>query len=542
MGAFDDLNGTRKGGAFDDLVPAKESAPLSRTDRVLKGIRDPIDGGAQLLTKALPSGIVEGGNRLNNWLADKTGLVGRLPEGGVNQQVQEQEAAYQAARGPDAGFDGYRVLGNVVSPANLAIASRAPVAASLLGRVGVGVASGGASSALNPTMGDDFWQEKLKQVGTGAAFGGATPLVTGAIGRIISPNASTNPNLQLLKDAGVKPTVGQSLGGAANRVEEKAMSLPIVGDAITAARERARQQFNQAAINRAVAPVGGNVDEVGQTGIQRAGDILSKSYDDAISKVKAVKFDPQFAQDVGQLRSMAQNMSPELAKRFNSTIDDVLSPKISANGSMLGTTYKQIDSKLGQEAAKFGKSSDPLQQELGDAYKQLQALLKQQAVRSSPEFSKAIKAADAGWANLVRVEGAGKAAQNAEGVFTPAQLNAAIRQADGSVRGRAMARGTALMQDLGNAGQQVLGNKVPNSGTADRLMLGGAGLGAYFVDPLIPTALLGGAAMYTQPAQSLLRAAVSARPQSAQAIRDSLLQTSPRLLPGAAQIGLGLLN
>ena len=67
-------------------------------------------------------------------------------------------------------------------------------------------------------------------------------------------------------------------------------------------------------------------------------------------------------------------------------------------------------------------------------------------------------------------------------------------------------------------------------------------VGAYFVDPLIPTALIGGAAMYSQPAQSLLRAAVSARPQSAQAVRDSLLQTTPRLLPGAAQVGLGLLN
>ena len=542
MGAFDDLapQPSSGGGAFSDLAPAPE---LSRTARVIKGIRDPIDGGAQLLTNALPSGLVEGGNRLNNWLADKTGLVGRLPEGGVDQQVREQEAAYQASRGPDAGFDGYRVLGNVVSPANLAIASRVPLAASIPGRVGVGIASGGASSALNPVAREgDFWAEKAKQVGIGAASGGVTPLVTGAIGRVISPNASTNANLQLLKDAGVRPTVGQSLGGAANRVEEKAMSLPIVGDAISAARERAREQFNQAAINRAVAPVGGQVDEVGQAGIQRAGDLLSKSYDDAISKVKAVKFDPQFAQDVGQLRTMAQNMTPEMAKRFNTTIDDVLGPRISGTGSMLGTTYKQIDSKLGQEAAKFGKSSDPLQQELGDAYKQLQALLKQQAARSSPEFAKAIKAADTGWANLVRVEGAGKAAQNAEGVFTPAQLNAAIRQADGSVRGRSMARGTALMQDLGNAGQQVLGNKVPNSGTVDRLMLGGAGLGAYLVDPLIPTALIGGAAMYSQPAQSLLRAAVSARPQSAQAVRDSLLQTTPRLLPGAAQVGLGLLN
>lgn len=547
MGAFDDLTAGAPvpQGAFADLMPQPQQ--LTRMDRVKQGMRDPIDGGAQLLTKMLPDRVVSAGNELNNWIADKTGMVGRLPEGGVSEQIKQNEATYQAQRRAgqtaDPGVDWYRLGGNVASPANLALAMRTPAAASLLGRVGVGAASGAASSALAPVTGEgDFAEQKAKQIGLGAALGGAAPLVAAGARRIISPNASVNPNVQLLREEGVNPTVGQTLGGWANKVEEKAQSLPIVGDMISGARERAREQFNKAAINRALEPIGEKVDDVGQAGIQKAGDLLSKSYDDAISQVKVVKFDNQFTQDLAQLRSMAQNMTPEMAKRFNSTVDDVLQPRMTASGSMLGSTYKQVDSKLGQEAAKFSKAADPLQQELGSAYKQLQALLKEQAARSSPEFAKAIKASDKGWANLVRVEGAGKAAQNAEGIFTPAQLNAAVRQADGSVRGRAMARGTALMQDLGNAGQQVLGNKVPNSGTADRLMLGGAGLGAYFVDPMIPAALLGGAALYTQPAQSLLRNAVAARPESAQAIGQALLQASPRLSPAAAQMGLQLLQ
>lgn len=543
MGAFDDLIEPRAssgGGAFADLVP--ETKAPSRMDRLIKGLRDPIDGAAQLLTNSLPAGVVSAGNRANNFLAETTGLVGRLPEGGVDAQVKQQEAEYHALRGPDAGFDGYRVLGNIVSPANLAIAAKAPVAASLAGRMGVGALTGAGSAAMNPVVGEDFWTDKAKQVGTGAVFGGGLPAVTSAIGRVISPNASKNPNLELLREAGVKPTVGQSLGGFANSLEEKAMSVPILGDAISAARGNAREQFNRAAINRAVAPIGESVDEVGQAGIQKAGDLLSKAYDDAIGQVKVVRFDSQFANDAAQLRGMAQNMTPQLAKRFNTTMDEVLSPKIAANGSMLGSTYKQIDSKLGQEAAKFGKSSDPLQQELGDAYKQLQALLKDQAARSNPGFAEALKNADKGWANLVRVEGAGKAALNTEGLFTPGQLNAAIRQADGSVRGRAIGRGTALMQDLGNAGQQVLGNKVPNSATADRLMLGAGGLGAGFINPAIPIGLLGGAAMYSSPMQSFLRNAVTARPQSAQAVSDALLKASPALIPGSAQVGIGLLN
>lgn len=539
------------GKPWEDYAPAEQpkrggatgtwDAP-SKSDRLLQGLRDPIDGGAQLLTKMLPDALVSAGNRANNWLADKTGLVSALPEGGVDAQVRQREADYKAARGPDAGFDGMRVLGNVLSPANVALAARAPMAASLMGRMGIGMVTGAASAALNPVAGDDFAGEKLSQMGTGAAFGGIAPALIGALGRVISPQASTNPQLQLLQREGVSPTIGQTLGGWANRVEEKAMSLPIMGDAISAARERARQQFNSAAINRTVAPLGQSVGETGQTGIQQAGNLIGQSYDDAINQVKAVRFDGQFSQQASQLKAMAQSMAPDMAKRFNATFDDVLQARMSANGSMLGATFKQVDSKLGQEAAKFSKSADPLQKELGDAYSQLQALLKDQAARTNPGFAEALKKSDTAWANLVRVEGAGKAAQNADGLFTPAQLNMAIRQADQSTRGRSVARGTALMQDLGNAGQQVLGNKVPNSGTADRMMLGGAGLGAYFVNPAIPAGLLGGAALYSSPLQNLLRGMVAARPQSAGAVRDALLQASPGLLPGSAQVGLGLLD
>ena len=105
-----------------------------------------------------------------------------------------------------------------------------------------------------------------------------------------------------------------------------------------------------------------------------------------------------------------------------------------------------------------------------------------------------------------------------------------------------MARGTALMQDLANSGQNVIGNKVPNSFTTDRALIAGGGLGAGFVNPAIPAGLLGGAALYTPPAQALLRGLVSSRPQAAQPVADALRQASPFLVPGGAQLGLGLLD
>lgn len=544
--AGDTAAATALAGEVRRLRAAPPAGNLSAASRFGQGLRDNIDGGAQLLTKMLPARVVEGGNKLNNWLADKTGLVGRLPEGGVDQQVREQEAAYRQQRKASGqeGVDWARLAGNVLSPANLAVASKLPAAASLVGRVGMGALGGGVASALAPvTTGDDFALEKAKQIGIGAATGGAVPAVAAGVGRIISPNASTNPALQLLKDEGVRPTVGQALGGRWNALEEKLQSLPITGDAISMARRKALEDFNEAAINRAVTPVGGKVSGVGQQAIAEAGDTLSDAYKSAIGQVKFIRFDSQFAQDYAQLKQMAQNLTPPMRAKFNATVDNVLGGRTSTTGTMLGETVKKVDSELGNAAARFGKSSVASEQELADALKQAQALLRQQVARSNPSAGDAMRAADAGWANLVRVEGAGKAAKNAEGVFTPAQLNMAIQAADGSVRKRAVARGAALMQDLGNAGQQVLGNKVPNSGTAERLMYGGgAAIGGYLASPLIPAGLLGGAAMYSPPMQSLLRGAVSSRPEQAQAIAEMLKKASPMLGPAGGLLGLQMVN
>jgi hypothetical protein len=531
-------------GGYEILPPeAPKGAPMSRVDKFATGAADPIHGGAQLLTKMLPAGVVNAGNSLNNWLADKTGLVARLPEGGVDQQVREREAAYQQKRqaAGESGFDGYRVLGNVASPANIALASRLPVAASFGGRVATGVGGGAVTGAFNPVTDGDFAAEKGKQIGMGAAFGGAVPALTGATGRIISPNASRDPNLALLRREGVQPTIGQSLGGWANRVEEKAMSVPIVGDAISHSREVARRQFNEAAINRATAPIGVQSRGVGQGAVQNAGDNIGAAYDAARTALGSFQLDQRGLQEIGRIRTMVTNLPEPQQRSFQAALNSIATD-VSPNGTIPAAVFKRIDSKLGQDAARFSGSADPYHQQLGDALTALQQAITGAGRRANPQADAMFTAADRAYANLVRVEGASKAAMNAEGVFTPGQLNMAVRQADRSVRDRATARGTALMQDLGNAGQQVLGNKVPNSGTADRLMLGAGGLGAYFVDPLIPMGLLGGAAMYTQPMQGLLRGAVASRPQGAQAVANSLRQASPALVPLGAQVGLGLLN
>lgn len=520
--------------------PAKPTA--TRMQKFGRGLRDPIDGGAQLLTNMLPKGLVQAGNAANNWLADKTGLVGRLPEGGVDQQVREGEAAYQATRGPDAGVDGYRILGNVFNPANLALASKLPAAASLAGRVGVGAFGGAASSLLNPVASGDYADEKIKQLAIGSALGAAFPAVIGALGRVISPNASRNAELQALRSEGVRPTIGQSLGGSWNKAEERMASLPVVGDMISRARGRALDDFNTAAINRATAPIGVKVHGTGQQAVAEAGDALTGAYTAARAKLGNFAIDQQGGQEIGNVLQMARSLPKREQTAFN-TVWDKVSGDISPNGTVTADVFKRIDSTLGKEAARFTGAQDAYQQQLGTAFQELQRIVLDNAKRSNPDAASMFKAADKGWANLVRIEGAAKSGMNNGGVFTPGQLQMAVRQADRSVRDRATARGTALMQDLSGSGQSVLGNRVPNSGTPERLWMGlGALGGGAAINPAIPIGLLGGSLAYTKPMQGLLGAAVAARPGSAEAIRQSLLQASPGLVPAGAQIGLGLLE
>ena len=280
-----------------------------------KGLRDPIDGGAQLLTNLLPGGVVQAGNNLNNWLADKTGLVGRLPEGGVDQQVRQQESAYQAQRGPDAGVDWARIGGNVFNPANLALASKLPAAASTMGRIGVGALGGAASAAMNPvTQEGDFASNKMQQVGIGAAGGALVPALTAGIGRIVSPAASRNPELQLLQREGVRPTIGQALGGRWNATEEKLQSLPLMGDMISKARNNAREDFNRAALNRVTAPIGTKASETGQAGVQQAGDMVSNAYTQAKNQLGNFRLDRQGVGELQKIRQMADMLPDETAR------------------------------------------------------------------------------------------------------------------------------------------------------------------------------------------------------------------------------------
>jgi hypothetical protein len=485
-----------------------------------QGLLDIPNAGAQLLYNAAPETVT----KANNWLADK-GIGNRLPQGGWNTKLAQDEAAYQQSRGSDAGtLDGGRIAGNVAGSLPLALI---PGGQGLPAQLATGTAIGAASGALQPVTQGNFGEEKIKQTAMGAGLGfAAAPL-----SRLVSPNV--NQDAQQLLDEGVRLTPGQIMGGALQKVEDKAQSIPLVGDMIVKARGRGVEDLNRAAYARALKGTGIDAKTlpVGQEGIKAVKEAVTKQYDELLPKL-SFRPDAQFNEEMATINQMAQNLGPTEAKRFANILKDVES-KVSPNGSMTGETYKIVESKLLNDAKKFSSSTDAYQKELGDALTETLRVMKSTIERTNPKYAKELSEANANYANYVRLRKAGSMAGDQSGGFSPAQLASAIRQSDRSVGKGNVATGQALMQDLGDLGNSVMASKVPDSGTAGRLMMGGAAGGAALIEPSLLIGAGTASLPYTKTGQKLAEALLTKRPASAKATADALRKGLP-LLGGAS--------
>jgi hypothetical protein len=427
--------------------------------------------------------------------------------------------------------------------ATLPLTMAAPIANTYRGAAGIGALTGAASGAATPVEGgNDFWGDKAQQVGLGALTGGVASPVLRGLSRLISPQVS--PDVKALMDRGVTPTPGQILGGGFARTEEKLSSVPYLGDMIKNAQQRAVQQFNAAAYNEALAPIGEKfTGKVGQEGIEQVANKISAAYNEVLPKMQ-FKIDPQFHADVMNLSSMAQALPKQQADQFEKILKTQIYNKLGPQQNMDGQALKGVQSELAKAAK--GYLGDPSydQRQLGAAISALKDAVEGNLARvNSPDLVQKLANANQAWANFARIRAAGasQGAMNKEGVFTAAQLQNAVRSADKSVGKGATATGNALMQDLSGAGQSVLGSKYPDSGTAGRglmslLTLGGAGAG--FATNPTPTLLtLGaigaGSLPYTQLGQRAAAKVLTSRPQLAQPVGKAISKLGPVVVPGA---------
>jgi hypothetical protein len=527
-------------------APAQPSAaPVAWWQQVAKGVSDANDAGAQMLVHSLPSGVVNAVNSATQAVNDAP-IIGPITKAlnmtpatsqQVDQTIAGNEQRYQAGRAAagSKGIDWARLLGSTAVTTPLAAAM--PGAAGVGGGALAGALYGGISA---PVTEGDYASGKLKQMGTGAVAGGATSAAVGALARALSPNVS--PEVRTLMDAGVTPTPGQIMGGGAKRVEDAATSIPVLGDAIKNAQRRSFQDLNDAAINRALAPIGGALPAgtTGRAAIDYTQTQLGNAYEHVLNNMGAIHPDQQFGQEMTQLAALTRNLPQQTADQFDRIIQNEVMGRIDANGVMTPQNMKAAESNLGQIVRGYMRSPDYDTRQMATAVEQAQATLRQMVQRvAPPQASAQLQRINEGWANFMRPQRAASMLGSDAGVFTPEQLQSAVKALDPSRNKGAFARGDALMQDLSEAGKTVMGNKVPDSGTPLRhaVQAGLALAAGHTVAPGIvgsavaPLAAVGGAAMlpYSATGQRLAAALLTQRPQGAQITADQLRALAPYL-------------
>jgi hypothetical protein len=479
----------------------------------LMGLKDPITGGAQLLPRALAGITSLGGttpNRVSQYFSDEARRV--------DEMARAEEEAYQAQRQAQGGtgFDIARLGGNILNPASIVPATRVAQLARAKGlsSVGQAAAGGAVSGAMQPAVGEGtFGEQKTEQVTLGAVTGPIGEKVVAGTGRVLSPLVSKAE--QTMRDLGITPTTGQTLGGQFKTLEEFAQNMPLIGPSIQNARQRVLFDFNKGVINKALAKVDDKLpaDVIGRDAIAYASDEVSKKYDDVLAKMS---FDLDFATTSNILGALskAKSLDANQRQKVTETLNDIIFGKFSGQ-KLDGQTYKGIESDLRKKAGNYVNSATASEREIGDALTDVLGVLKKELYFQNPKQTSQLRRIDSAYGDLSVINVAAANSGADSGVFTPKQFNTAVRQQDATRRKTAFAKGKARGQEISDAAVSVIGD------TAESTLTG-----------RLAASTVGGIGLFSQP-QIAIPAVVGIPPAysaSGQAAIDMLLRQRPDLL------------
>jgi hypothetical protein len=439
-------------------------------------------------------------------LDDASLRLKQLVTGGLSPEDQLQVQANRVIRSDPAGLGG-AVAGGAGMFGPMGVSS-------ILGNTALGAGVGGLAQPV--LEGESGTLNTIGGAAAGFAGGLLGKLLTGS--PLVKP---TEPTKRLLKE-GVVPTIGQnaasSQSGAAQalgRMEEKAASMPVVGDFISGARRRALADFNKAAIQKAM-PEGSKVARIGAEGVDEALEAAGGAFERAYAGSKAGPSQALTQALQAAKDKPAVGLSNEAAKKFDRVIDRLVTQRLKPDMDA-GLIKKTIESDLGKEARNFKFSSNSDDRALGEAL-----MAARDAVRDALQSAVGSKSAvlpglNKAYAAGKTLEKAAERASATGGVFTPYQLQKAA--------------GSGVLRPLADDAQSVLSSRVPNSGTTDRALQ--ALLATGQVPQTGTLGYLGG---------SLLTAPMYSRLGSQFMLGDLTPEMLQALAPYLAQAGRGVLS
>jgi hypothetical protein len=468
---------------------------------------------------------------------------------GINKPAQALEGVTKM--GEQVGGNAAKfadVAGQIASPAPMKLAQMAgkatkavPFLGSATSKLGSALdksvlaksaAQGAGYAALTPIEDvdnyGDFLEKKAEQTGQGALLGGAL----GKAGQLaFDPRVTAH--MRELKDLGMKYfTPGQLasqiplIGGALRKMESASTSIPIAGNLIERGAQKVNEQFNKSIGDRVLAPMGEKVPKdvkAGEELIEYVNNRVSDAYDNITPKLKLTNMvykntttptgfttttkalnDKLAEVTQGLPSAQGNNLGDMVRSEFNRYI---LEP-LATNRKMTGKEFRDAEKNLGRVAYSYMRN--PQYYDVGVALRELQSELRQELINQNPKIAKELQGIHLAFRRHLPMERAASYV-GAEGrVFGPSQFESAVK-AETKGKGQ-FASGQALLYPESQAAVNVLGKKVPDSGTAQRLMTGTALLTAPLHWKASALPALATAGLYNVPAMKAMTALATERP------------------------------
>lgn len=492
----------------DPPPPARPAAKPNFAVGFAKGVNTPFDNAALAVETGVNSlGGLFGAPTLG---VDISHALGQ-PSAAETADAHKAFLARSEAAGHAPGHGG-QFVGNVVGTLPSMLATKNPV-------VGGAIAGGLLTESRDPLG-------VLKDTAIGGVTGGVVGSVFGAASRLFRGG---DPAVRTLRAAGMdQMTPGQVLGGVVRRIEDKLISVPGVGDVIAARQAATIPALNRAAADDVLSSIGMKTPAdltPGHEMVGQIGKVVSNGYNRLLAPL-TVRLDAKFATDLKALAPDIASLAPADQAQVQAILQHQVSRRLGA-GPIKGEALKEVESYLTGQIGKFRKTAD--KGEIADVLWDVQQAFRDMLARQNPAAAQTLKAYNLAYAKLMRLESA--AANAVDGVASPAQLKQAVVRGAGR---RTAARGEGLLQDLANAGAKVIPQKVPDSGTAGRLLnatIPGM-ISAVATSPVLP--------LYTGAGQKLVGTLFGgARPVAAQAAAELLARLKTPALVGSTAIVAG---
>lgn len=412
-------------------------------EKFVGGLKHSFDKSALGLKEMMPQGVQDAGD----WLDEKlTGSKQLTPD-----VVRRGQAFVDETEGPTAN------IGQGAGDVALGLTTGRATKAGVMGDVS-------ANALLNyaTTPGNADTRGTAAAIGGGAAAGGRvlTRALKGPLKPFISPEAS------ILIENDIQPTIGGMVSGANSgalpramrSLEDKATSIPIVGDVIQASKLRTTREYNKKEINDALAPLNAKLNLSGRDALARAHDIVDTTYE----AVKPEIFiDPTIARPtIARALANIHNdplMDVALLNKLNRVYAIKMEPLISTNTRLSGEHAKEIDAYLGKEARKYMQGG-PGNTHLGEALYDLQDAWRASMVGTTPHARTTLQNANTAFKNL-RSLSAAVPEGSTSGLFSP------VDQIKGARKVKQQPT------PLADVARSVIQDTVPDSGTAGRSAL-----------------------------------------------------------------------